>query len=124
MRFVLSVVVGLILPLPSLTAQQPRDTLSSFTSDAEFVTYYRSVLEERERARRAADSAYRHRMEASERCRQHALDLKVATGTGGAPKTAVIGGQVLTAASMALAGGRVVRSPHQRGTLRRHAGRL
>jgi len=124
MRFVLSVVVGLILPLTSLTAQQPRDTLSSFTSDAEFVTYYRSVLEERERARRAADSAYRHRMEASERCRQHALDLKVATGTGGAPKTAVIGGQVLTADSMALAGVQVVISPLKLGTMSGKDGRF
>src|SRR5437899_11478732 len=111
MRFVLSVVVGLILPLTSLTAQQPRDTLSSFTSDAEFVAYYRGVLEERERARRAADSAYRHRMEASERCRQHALDLKVATGTDGAPKTAVLGGQVRAADSIARAGGQAAISP-------------
>ena len=85
-----------LLPV-ALAAQQPRDTLRPFKSDAEFVAYYRTLQEEQERARRAADSAYRHRMEAAERCRRKAVDLQITSlpVTAGAPAIALIAGRVM-----------------------------
>src|SRR2546425_2740742 len=95
MRFVLFAVLAVSVAVP-LSAQRPRDTLRAFTTDAEFVAFYRGLREERERARRAADSAYRARAEAADRCRRQAVSVTIIarSDTGGAPST-VIGGRVI-----------------------------
>src|SRR5882762_3458731 len=95
MRFVLFALLTVAVALP-LSAQRPGDTLRAFTSDAEFVAFYRGLREEQERARRAADSAYRARAEAADRCRRQAVSVTIIarSDTGGAP-SAVIGGRVM-----------------------------
>ncbi len=79
MRFVLFAVLTVAVALP-LSAQRPGDTLRAFTSDAEFVAFYRGLREEQERARRAADSVYRRRAEAEEQCRRQAVSLAITQG--------------------------------------------
>src|ERR687888_280507 len=93
MRLALFAVCSLALALP-LSAQHPRDTLRAFTSDAELVAFYRGLRDEQERARRLADSAYRHRAEAAERCRRQAVRLTIPPQSVTASTTAVITGSV------------------------------
>src|SRR5712691_7859877 len=92
MRFVLFAVLTVAVALP-LSAQRPGDTLRAFTSDAEFVAFYRGLREEQERARRAADSAYRLRAEAADRCRRKTMTATITPGSdaSGAPTTVVSG---------------------------------
>ncbi len=96
---IVSLLIPAVLVLP-LTAQQsppkPQGTLRPFESDAELVSYYRHLRDEQERARRAADSAYRRRVEAAEKCRREAVVLHATSlaDTAGAFRAAVIGGRV------------------------------
>jgi len=97
MRFVLFAVLTVAVALP-LSAQRPGDTLRAFTSDAEFVAFYRGLREEQERARRAADSAYRRRAEAEEQCRRQAVSLTITQQPDTASKHAVITGRAMPGA--------------------------
>jgi len=101
MRLALFAVSSLALALP-LSAQQPRDTLRAFTSDAEFVAFYRGLREEQERAGRAADSAYRRRAEAEEQCRRQALSLTITQQPDTASKHAVITGRAMPGAFISI----------------------
>ena len=94
MRVVLFAVYSLVLASP-LAAQHPRDTLRAFTSDSEVVAFYRGLREDQERARRAADSAYRRRVEAAEKCRRQAISLRITRQPDTISKTAVLAGRVI-----------------------------
>src|SRR5882762_10275331 len=101
MRFVLFAVLTVAVALP-LSAQRPGDTLRAFTSDAEFVTFYRGLREEQERARRAAYSAYRRRAEAEEQCRRQAVSLTITQQPDTASKHAVITGRAMPGAFVSI----------------------
>ena len=101
MRFALFAVLTVAVALP-LSAQRPGDTLRAFTSDAEFVAFYRGLREEQERARRAADSAYRRQAEAEEQCRRQAVSLTITQQPDTASKHAVITGRAMPGAFISI----------------------